>query len=155
MVVSPHEVHVLNLTGILGVRPHVAPDQKPFWRLASQRVRCSPCWEWTPALRRRLKSVAAHQILLDTDAFTDHNSCMDSLDGQLYTVHELANTITQHTLPSLLSGGTPQLVATLPTIPSGGNNSTLAVAEILLPPKNCMFPTQVSPSDDYGLTATY
>ncbi|KAG8985149.1 hypothetical protein FRB90_004909, partial [Tulasnella sp. 427] len=64
------------------------------------------------------------------------------LNGNLYTVHELSNTLTQHTLPMLGSGTASQLVATLPVIPPGASNTTLAAAELLLSPKNCMYPTQ-------------
>ncbi|KIO30985.1 hypothetical protein M407DRAFT_221408 [Tulasnella calospora MUT 4182] len=64
------------------------------------------------------------------------------LNGNLYTVHELSNTLTQHTIPVLNSGSSSQLVATLPVIPPGASNSTLAAAELLLSPKNCMYPTQ-------------
>ncbi|KAG8956814.1 hypothetical protein FRC04_000292 [Tulasnella sp. 424] len=64
------------------------------------------------------------------------------LNGNLYTVHELSNTLTQHTLPPLNSGTPSQLVTTLPVIPPGASNSTLAAAELLLSPKNCMYPTQ-------------
>ena len=57
-------------------------------------------------------------------------------------MHELSNTLTQHTLPALNSGVQPQLVATLPVIPSGASNTTLGAGELLLSPANSQFPTQ-------------
>lgn len=57
-------------------------------------------------------------------------------------MHELSNTLTQHTIPVLNSGTSSQLVATLSVIPPGASSSTFAAAELLLSPKNCMYPTQ-------------
>ncbi|KAG9019213.1 hypothetical protein FRB90_005288 [Tulasnella sp. 427] len=65
-----------------------------------------------------------------------------TLDGNLYTLHELSNTLTQRTLPALGSSTASRLIATLPVIPPGADNSTLFAAELLLSPKNCMYPTQ-------------
>lgn len=56
-------------------------------------------------------------------------------------MHELANTLTQQTLPPLGSSTAPQFINTLPTVPSGGQNSTIAVAELLLGPRNCAYPS--------------
>ncbi|KAG8863802.1 hypothetical protein FRB96_007639 [Tulasnella sp. 330] len=77
--------------------------------------------------------------------------CVVDSNDNVYTVHELANTLTQHTLPPLASGLVPELIATLPTIPAGASNTTLAVAEVLLSKQNCLYPTQylyVSNRDD-------
>jgi 6-phosphogluconolactonase (cycloisomerase 2 family) len=63
-------------------------------------------------------------------------------NGTLYTLHELSNTLTQHTLPALNSGIQPSLVATLPVIPSGASNTTLGAGELLISPVNSQYPTQ-------------
>lgn len=63
-------------------------------------------------------------------------------EGNLYTVHELSNTLTQQTLPPLGSSTPSQFVATVPVIPPGASNTTLAAAEILLSPRNCLYPDQ-------------
>ena len=60
----------------------------------------------------------------------------------LYTLHELSNTLTQHTLPALGSGTNPQLVATLPVIPPGASNTTLGAGELLLSPINSAYTSQ-------------
>ncbi|KZT54587.1 putative isomerase YbhE [Calocera cornea HHB12733] len=60
----------------------------------------------------------------------------------VYIVHELANTVTQQTIPTLSSGIEPQLIATVPTIPPGGDNTTIAAAEILVGPANALYDEQ-------------
>ena len=57
----------------------------------------------------------------------------------MYTLHELSNTLTQHTIPTLGSGVNPQLVATLPVIPPGASNTTLSAGELLLSPINSAY----------------
>ncbi|KAG9011828.1 hypothetical protein FRB94_007554 [Tulasnella sp. JGI-2019a] len=68
--------------------------------------------------------------------------CVVDNSSNVYTVHELSNTLTQHTLPPIASGQESQLVATLPVIPSGASNTTLAAGEVLLSKLNCLYPTQ-------------
>lgn len=63
-------------------------------------------------------------------------------DSTLYTLHELSNTLTQHTLPSLSSGIQPTLVTTLPVIPAGASNTTLGAGELLISPVSSQLPTQ-------------
>ncbi|KAG8938134.1 hypothetical protein FRC03_007625, partial [Tulasnella sp. 419] len=62
------------------------------------------------------------------------------VDSNLYTIHELDNTLTQHTLPPLNSG-TPQLIASLSILPPGAP-TTLSGGELLVSPKNSLYPDQ-------------
>jgi len=63
------------------------------------------------------------------------------LDGNLYTLHEISNTLTEQTLPALATGLQSTTIATLSVIPPGADNKTLAAGELLLSPTNMMYTT--------------
>jgi hypothetical protein len=48
----------------------------------------------------------------------------DYIDNTLYTLHQNYNAVTQHTLPALNSGTSPQLVANITTIPPSTTSSS-------------------------------
>jgi len=56
------------------------------------------------------------------------------LPGILYTLHENANTLTQHTLPPLGGSQASRLVAEFSIVPPGVNGSVLAAGELLYAP---------------------
>jgi len=66
----------------------------------------------------------------------------------LFTLHELTSTLTQHTLPALTSNTKPKLVASESTLSNlttsaSKSASTPAAAELLLSPSSSAFPTQL------------
>ncbi|KAG8894301.1 hypothetical protein FRB99_001363 [Tulasnella sp. 403] len=63
-------------------------------------------------------------------------------EGSLYILHELSNTLTQQTIPPLGSLLAPQSISSQSIIPTGASNTTLGAGELLLSPKNAMYPTQ-------------
>lgn len=63
------------------------------------------------------------------------------IDGVIYTLHELINTVTAQTIPPIGSSSSPKLLASLSTLPPDVSlNSTHGVAEILMPPASGQFP---------------
>ncbi|KAG8940121.1 hypothetical protein FRC03_005771, partial [Tulasnella sp. 419] len=64
-----------------------------------------------------------------------------TLDNYLYTIHELDNTLTQHTLPPVWTKALPVLVKSLSIVPPG-TNVTLSGGELLLSPKNSRYYSQ-------------
>lgn len=65
-----------------------------------------------------------------------------SLDGRLYTLHELASTLTVQAIPSA-PNGTSTIISTASIIPANPPASAVwAAAEIMIPPPSLRFPKQ-------------
>ncbi|KAF8608340.1 3-carboxy-cis,cis-mucoante lactonizing enzyme [Ceratobasidium sp. AG-I] len=53
-------------------------------------------------------------------------------NGILYTLHELASTLSSQTLPALGSGVEPETISTLSIVPEGADSSTFGAAELII-----------------------
>jgi len=126
---------VLNVTGS-GSHPHeiveylkgeelLVPDlgSDKVWRLTRGM---GGAWQFSGSIQQPTGSGPRHIV---------------PLGGDLYTLHETANTLTQQTLPPLGSAIEPTTIATLSILPEGASAS-MAAGELLLSPQNDKFPTQ-------------
>ncbi|EJU05685.1 isomerase YbhE [Dacryopinax primogenitus] len=130
--------HMVFQNGATNSQELLVPDlgSDKVWRLTSTAPNT---YNIAGYIQQPLGSGPRHGVLY-TPPLPDDD--FESPTTYLYMVHELANTVTQQTIPSLSSGIQPELVAMVPTIPEGGDNTTIATAEILLSPINALYDEQ-------------
>jgi len=126
----PHESLQVESGGEVFV-PDLGADK--IWRL----VRSGTTWTIAGSIQQPSGSGPRHIIVHDS---------------MIYTIHELANTLTQHTLPTISSGTQPQLIASIPVTPPGANTSGMTAAELLISPSTTTFPTQYLYASNRGDT---